>query len=280
MSTPESVADLMRVELPRRLDPGAFLTLVRMTVQRHVRGRRLLVLGLLFLLPTAIALLARMYRDGPLPPDAEEVLVFYMIPQALLPLTALVLAAGMIQDEVEEQTFTYLLVRPVPRWAIYLAKLAGTILVSALVTVAFTTLTLAAIHAGEPGFVAAELRDRAWRIGALFTLASVCYTAIFGCLSLVVKRALVVGVAYVLLFEGLFANIDFVVRRVTVMYYVRLLAERWLGSRVSSWSIRLDEAPSGRDCLLYLLGAVLVSTTIAGVLMSLREFRLKTPEGT
>ncbi len=46
-----------------------------------------------------------------------------MIPQALVPITALVFASGMISDEVEEQTLTYLLIRPVPKSVIYLVKL-------------------------------------------------------------------------------------------------------------------------------------------------------------
>ena len=58
-------------------------------------------------------------------PTVESVLVFGLIPQALVPLTALLFASGMVQDDVEEQTLTYLLIRPIPRWPIYLAKLAG-----------------------------------------------------------------------------------------------------------------------------------------------------------
>ena len=46
---------------------------------------------------------------------------FNLIPHALAPLAALFYAAGIIQDEVEEQTLTYLLLRPLPRWALYLS---------------------------------------------------------------------------------------------------------------------------------------------------------------
>ena len=47
-------------------------------------------------------------------------LVFNLLPHGLAPLTALLYAAGVISDEVEEQTLTYLLMRSVPRWALYL----------------------------------------------------------------------------------------------------------------------------------------------------------------
>ena len=49
------------------------------------------------------------------PPAAENLqfaLIFNLIPHALAPLAALLYATGIIQDEVEEQTLTYLLLRP------------------------------------------------------------------------------------------------------------------------------------------------------------------------
>ena len=42
----------------------------------------------------------------------EFLLAFMFIPQLLLPLVALLYASGMIQDEQEEQTITYLLDPP------------------------------------------------------------------------------------------------------------------------------------------------------------------------
>src|SRR5262249_36991774 len=110
-------------------------------------------------------------------------------------------------------------------------------------------------------------------------LATLTYSAIFGCLSLFIRRLLVVGVTYVIVFEGFFANLDIMVRKLTVMYYVRVLVERWLDLKLASWSIRLDEAPSSLRCHLTLLAVSLVTTIFAGMLMNLREFRVKTPEG-
>jgi ABC-2 type transport system permease protein len=267
------------IGLDRRVELAALGTLFAMTVERLLRGRRLIVLSLFFLLPTAITLLARRYNPDYEPTEVETVLVFYMIPQALVPLTALVLASGMIQDEVEDQTWTYLLIRPLPRWAIYAAKLAGTLTVAVGITAVFTTITLAAIHWGAPGFWGELLPGRTARIAGLMSLATVAYGALFGCLSLVVKRTLVLGAAYVILFEGVFANIDFVVRKATVMWYTRVLAERWLGLHVASWNIDLETAPSGVTSLAALAAASVAATVLAGGIVSLREFRVKTPEG-
>ena len=103
-------------------DLTALTALFVLTLRQHLRGRRLLVLSLLFLLPSAMVCLFRLGHHPPNPGHLEFATVFNLIPHALATLTALLYAAGMIQDEVEEQTLTYLLLRPLPRWALYLTK--------------------------------------------------------------------------------------------------------------------------------------------------------------
>src|SRR5204863_396999 len=87
----------------------------------------------------------------------EFALVFAILPHGLAPLTALLYAAGVVADEVEEQTLTYLLTRSVPRWLLYLTKLLATLCVTtALVAVAVVALYVA-IYAGTGVLVVAAL---------------------------------------------------------------------------------------------------------------------------
>src|ERR1700733_7665696 len=98
----------------------ALTTLILLTLRQYMHGKRWVVMGFLFLLPAGLAILIRATRST-IPSEALEFLIVYMlIPQALLPLVALVYSSGMLQDEQEEQTITYLLIRPMPKWAIYL----------------------------------------------------------------------------------------------------------------------------------------------------------------
>lgn len=269
--------DLPRI--PHAVPLSAVVALLGLSFERVIRGRRLLILALLFCLPAGIALLARYYNPDYTPREAEEVLVFYLITNALVPFSALVLASGIIQDEVEEQTLTYLLIRPLPKWLIYSAKLAAVAFLAALMTTLFTVLTLVAISYGTGEHWQTTFPGTSLRMAGLLALASATYCSLFGALSLFLRRSLVVGVAYIILFEGVFANIDFVVRRFTVMYYTRVLSDRWLGLHVESWAINLDDAPSGRTCLLILIGAMVAATVAASLLFTFREFRVKTPEG-
>jgi ABC-2 type transport system permease protein len=269
------------VRLPRGFRPSAWLTLLSVSVQQFVRGKRLLALAALFCLPTALTLVVRHYSPNYVEErsQAEEVIVFYMIPQALVPLTALILASGMIRDEVEGQTLTYLLIRPLPRPSVYAAKLLAAWLVSAGLAAVFTTAAVAAVHWGADGFWGEILPKRAAQVAGLSALSLMVYVALFGMLGLVVRWVLPLGVAYTVLFEGVFANIDFAVRRLTVLWYVRVLSGRWFGLDVDSWSIDLNTAPSANEALWTLVAAALVMAVGAAVAFGAREIRMKTPEG-
>lgn len=249
-----------------------------LSLRQQVRGRRLLVLTGLFLLPVGIGILARWLGHAG-PAETENALLFVLIPHALVPLTALLYACGMIQDEIEEQTLTYLLVRPLPRWALYLAKLAATILVTIALTTVFVFATYVVAYWGDTDLWGKAIPVRAFQTSALLGLNLVAYDSLFGWLGLLVRRFLVIGVGYIVLFEGLLANIDFAVRRITVMYYFRVLAGRWLGIDTKQWSIDVADAPTSGACVSTLLVVAALATVAATAAFSTREFRLKTPEG-
>lgn len=267
------------IRLAHRLDPAAILTVVRITMARQSRGRRLLVLALLFSLPIALAIVTRRYQDPYRPDPVEAVLIHGLIFSALVPLSALLFATGMVQDDIEEQTLTYFLIRPIPRWAVYLAKLLATLGVTTVRAVVFTIGTLIAVHWGQERLTGPVLRERAPIIAALLTLCLAAYVAIFGGLSLWVRRTLAVGAIYIVIFEGLIANIDFVIREATVIYYIRVLSVRWLDLSGADWSIDPASAPAASTCLIVLLSVTALFAALGALTFATREFRVKTPEG-
>src|SRR5207248_6362188 len=136
-------------------------------------GRRLLVLGLLYLLPCALAVLLRSLAR-PAPPDVlEYALVFTLLPHGLAPLTALLYAAGVVSDEVEEQTLTYLLLRSMPRWAIYLTKLLATWCVTTFLVAVATTALYACVYWGTPELWGDVFPARVARAVGVMALAQV-----------------------------------------------------------------------------------------------------------
>jgi ABC-2 type transport system permease protein len=273
---------------PPRPAPSAQLSalaaLFTLTVRQHTHGRRVLVLGLLYLLPCVLAVILR-NLSRPAPPEGMELaLVFTLLPHGLAPLTALLYAAGVVSDEVEEQTLTYLLLRSVPRWALYLTKLVATLCVTA-VLVAIAVLALyVAIYVGRPEFWS-EALPRAGRAVVVMALAQVGYCALFGFLGLYTRRSLIAGIAYIVAVEGFIANMEFVGRSLTVVYYVRTLVLRWLDLSADqlrrcqrSWEMTdLEKLPSSGECVLVLLGVGAAISVLSALWFARSEFRVKTP---
>jgi ABC-2 type transport system permease protein len=261
---------------------GAWAALFALTLRQHIRGRRLLVMSLLFALPGVLAAVVTLVSRVTAPAEhLRFAFVLNLIPCALAPLAALLYATGIIQDEVEGQTLTYLLLRPLPRWTIYAVRMLATWLLISALTAAFTAVTLAVIALCGGESIGAQWLGQALKTAAALALAQAGYCGLFGLLGLLMRRSLFVGVAYIFFFEGVLASLDMVVRRLTIMYYFRVLVLRWLNpADGKEWSIDLATAPDVRTCVLTLVVAGAVLTLTAAFLFAGREFRMKTPEGT
>jgi ABC-2 type transport system permease protein len=260
--------------------------LFALTLRQHTHGRRMLVLGLLYLLPCVLAVVLR-NLPHPAPAEALEfALVFTLLPHGLAPLTALLYAAGIVSDEVEEQTLTYLLLRSVPRWAVYLVRLLATMVFTFLLAAAAVLALYAAIYVRTPEFWT-EIVPRAARAVGVTALAQVGYCALFGLLGLMTKRSLITGIAFIVAVEGVLANLDFVGRKLTVVYYVRTLTLRWIDLPKEQldrcrevWGMTDPEKlPSANECLLVLLGLGAAVSVLSAIRFARSEFRVKTPGG-
>jgi len=78
-------------------------TLFTLSLRQFLHGQRLLILSGLALLPAALAVLLRLTNpsEGPTLRQIEFFCLLWLVPQVLLPLTALLYSSGMIMDEQE-----------------------------------------------------------------------------------------------------------------------------------------------------------------------------------
>ncbi len=272
----------------------ALWTLYVLTFRQHLHGRRWIVIGVLFLLPVGLAILIRATAPEAPKMVSEFLLAFMFIPQALLPLIALVYASGIIQDEQEEQTLTYLLIRPIPRWAIYVVKLLATLTTTVLLTTIFTVLTYAAIYIGaDTGGTNIPLR--CLKAVAIHNLSVITYCCLFGLIGLYTRRALIAGILYMAVIEGLLANLPFGLRFITIIYYTRIIAYRAMdfsftehGRRedmaAAAWQLDVRNDPdllkhlALNECVLVLGIASVVCIAFGALLCARREFHVKTPD--
>jgi hypothetical protein len=110
------------------------------------------------------------------------------------------------------------------------------------------------------------------------------YCALFGVAGLWTTRSLLFGIIYIAAIEGMLASMDFVLRSLTVVYYVRSLLIRWadlpasvLAETRKEWNLTLDKLVTTEQAVWRLVGFAVIATLVAGWWFARREYRVKTP---
>lgn len=138
-----------------------------------------------------------------------------------LPVTTLVFASATLGEPNEDGTLVYLWLRPLARWRLVAAALAASLTIAVPVVVVPLALAAAVTGAGA-GLVAATVASCA--------LGVVAYGSVFTWLGLRVKRALVWGVGYILLWEGFVARAGGTASLLSIRTHTRSLLARLAGS--------------------------------------------------
>jgi ABC-2 type transport system permease protein len=171
----------------------AFSALVGVTLRGLLNRRRIILMTLLAGIPVVLA--AFVYLRGGRP-DVDRVLGTLVV-QTVMPLVALVLGTAALGSEIEDGTAVYLLAKPVPRWQVALAKIVVAILLTAALVVPSVVLTGLLVGRGGSEAIGVTL---AFAFGCFVGCSA--YASAFVALSAFTSRALVLGLAYVLLWEG------------------------------------------------------------------------------
>jgi ABC-2 type transport system permease protein len=191
--------------------------LLGITLRALLSRRRTLLLALIGVL---LVLATVLYRIGG-PSESESLGVMHGLLGdfglgVLLPLVAVTVGAAAVGSELDDGTIVYLLAKPIPRWRIVVVKLA----VAWLLTVVLVAPAVAV--AGLIGHPDARL---AIGYAAAATFGALEYTAVFVALSLVTARALIIGLAYVVVWEGAVAALFAGTRVLSVRQHALAVAD-------------------------------------------------------
>ena len=192
---------------------GVLRQLLVLTARQALGRRRMLLAVLAGCAPILVSAIYRL--AGGLEYESWTAgLLDNLVITTLLPLVALIFGTSVLGSEVEDGTLVYLLVRPVARWQIVVAKLVVAAVATAVIigASAVVAILISLPGAAGPGTAAAALAGVAW--GAL------AYTSIAVALSLVTGHALIVGLAYVYIWEGVVAGLFTGTRLISVHQYV------------------------------------------------------------
>lgn len=182
----------------------------------------------------------------------------------VVPICALAFGTASIGGDREDRTLVFLLVRPIPRWLILLAKFSATLpLVLGLVLGSYW---LYCRLAGAVGQVAFDLYLPA------ITYMTLAYVCLFHLFAVSFRHATIIALVYALFMETLIGNLPGIVKRVAVNYYGRSL----LYAAGEADGARMPEGfqPLSLEVATWALAGIAIGGLIlACVVFSRREYR-------
>jgi ABC-2 type transport system permease protein len=212
-------------DLPAGGRAVALRAVVRLSVQQLLRSRRTLVFGLLGALPPAFAALFAIAKavtesNRVLGFDLFSYTMYFLYLQVLLLAVALFYGTALVNQEVEERTLTYLLLRPVPRQLIVLGKFLTYLLVAAVLLLPSVVLTYGILEAAD-GFtgIGRHLPYLLWDL-VVMLLGAMAYGALFTFLGTVLRRPAMFGLAFAVGWEVLVTYVPGRFSRLTILHYL------------------------------------------------------------
>lgn len=235
------------------------MSVLALALRATLRGWRVVAVGLLPLLVGVVAVVLRLTAAGADREPAYATLVGRLLLPLVLALVCLVLGVNAFGDDRDEQTLGLLLTTTTPRWQLVVAKYAAAA-GAAWVLCLPATLGCALLSGATPLSGGTSL----WSLLLGSLLSAAAYTALFLLLSLVFRRALLFGLAYLVIWERLLAGNTTAFRNLSIGSYA---------SRVGAAPYASGDAPfSVAD--VSLLAAVLVLLVLAVALVAASSWRL------
>lgn len=174
------------------------LTLLAHQFGTLLRRSRLIGLLLLAIVPAVIVLIVGL-ADGPSPELVGDGVAG--LAATTFPIAALILAAATLRDERDAETLPYIYLKPISRLG-----LAVTSVVAAAAATAVLGLAAAAALVGSAAAVGADLGAATASI-PLYLAVAVGYSAMFVPLGYLLPRIVLIGLAYVILWEQVIARL-------------------------------------------------------------------------
>jgi ABC-2 type transport system permease protein len=177
---------------------GSFLRLYRLVLRHQLTwGRAAVVLGLGGLATlVGLAVRAESRSSGAATVDGTEFLNAFGF-TTIVPVCALMFASSALGDMVDDRTLVYVWLTPVQRFWMALAATLASITVALPLALVPLTVAAAATGAGP---------ELVWATALATAVGTVGYCGLFTALGLRFRRALVWGIAYILVWEGFVAT--------------------------------------------------------------------------
>jgi ABC-2 type transport system permease protein len=234
----------------------------RLTMGQILGQRRTLLMLVFAGIPILIAVVFRIGRNASEDPVdfLADFLLNNLIVQLIVPLTALVFGTAALGQEIEDGTVAYLLSKPLPRWRIVMEKVAAAWLVTAAAALVSVVGAGLVVVVGEssyrliPAFVVAT------------TLGALAYVSLFVCLSVISRRALIIGLIYVFVWEASLTDAVSATRYLSIRECTLGIAGALADAPKASLDVPLGPIESFAFLAAVAAGAILYATRSLGLL--------------
>jgi hypothetical protein len=248
-------------------------------------SRRTLFMALVLAGPVVLSIVARLVAASGIAPlrvngariggaGVFGMMIWVLFVRFVVPVLGVFYGTGLIADEVEDKTITYLFTRPIRRAAVllgkYLAYLVCTIFVvlPSIVIVYFLIVPFGEIPGTFPALVA-DL--------AILALGLAAYGALFALVGSAMRRPLVVGLIFVFGWEQAALVMPGYLRRFTIAYYLQALVPHAMPSDgvVALLQAVMTETPPAALCIAALILISAVALLLACRTVERREYVLE-----
>ena len=172
-------------------------TVVRLAVRSMFGRRRGLLLLVLPVVLIGLSVLVRaLVGDDP---AAAPAMLNRLGLSVIVPLVALLATTGVLAPEIDDGSISYLLAKPLSRYTIVISKL--TVASACVLVFGSLPMVVAAfvLRSGDPRLALG------FGLGAL--VGGIAYCALFALLSVLNRHAVVIGLLYLLIWEGLIGGL-------------------------------------------------------------------------
>ena len=175
------------------------MTLVRHLVRRTLRGKRLIGTSLLASVGGIAAWISMTGQAIDVAVSTYQN-VISTVPAATLSIALLIVTSATLRDERDGGTLPYIYMSPVPAW-----NFSSSAAIAALISALWV-----AVVGWVPGWLGAGVITGDWNLAlpalGLYLIAAAGYTALFLALGYLFDRSLIIGLAYIFVWEGIIAT--------------------------------------------------------------------------
>jgi ABC-type transport system involved in multi-copper enzyme maturation permease subunit len=187
------------------------LSVYRLTLRQLSSLSRIGIMIVLAAMPIIIAAVVLSDNGTMSMIEFEQFVLSTMLAGSIVPLAVLAIATSAFANEIEDRTLANLTLSPISRWRIAAPKLL------AAITIAAPLVAISALVTTHIAFLGEWNATIAVTVGAI--AAVVMYSSLFVWLGLANPQSIGVGLLYIVLWEGFFAQYVAGVRLLSIRYY-------------------------------------------------------------